>query len=57
VQHLGVTPGLGRLDHERLDQRQAEKAFIEGPRLFRAAAAIGCVVKLLDHVLRCSFTA
>src|SRR6185437_10383378 len=37
------------LDVQRAGQAQAEKAFIEAPRLLGIAAAIGVVVEALDH--------
>jgi len=56
VQHGGAPAALRLADHEGVGERQAEEILVEAPRLLRVAAAIGVVVKALDHAIATSRT-
>jgi hypothetical protein len=49
VQHTGLAARLRFLDFEGVHQRQPQELLIELPGLFGVAAAVGIVVKTIDH--------
>jgi hypothetical protein len=44
VQRLGLAPALGFADLERVDERQAQKTFVEAARLLGVATAVSAVM-------------
>jgi hypothetical protein len=49
VQHGGAPAALGLANDEGVGERQAEEILVEAPRFLGVPAAIGVVVKTLDH--------